>query len=229
MVQDICMIRLMFSSVRRQAFTGSEDICTGNNSLKMLSATSGSNTFAYIGPKLNQPLLQVLICVCLFVFGELDIFVRWKPLPEADVLSIWLHDDVIKWKYFPRYCPFVRGNHRWPVNSPHKGQLRWALMFSLICAWINDWVNYREAGYLKRHRTHYDVIVMHWNCLHIYCTGLSSLFEMITSVVTSHAQRVHDIFSRWRQCRHVLGKILLFIGEFLHICGILKVYGLIPS
>ena len=30
------------------------------------------------------------------------------------------HDDVIKWKQFPRHWPFVRGIHRWPVNSPHK-------------------------------------------------------------------------------------------------------------
>ena len=44
------------------------------------------------------------------------------------------HDDVIKWKHFPRYWPFVRGIHRSPVNSPHKGQWRGALMFSLICA-----------------------------------------------------------------------------------------------
>ena len=48
------------------------------------------------------------------------------------------HDDVIKWKHFPRYWPFVRGIHRSPVNSPHKGQWRGALMFSLICVWIND-------------------------------------------------------------------------------------------
>ena len=39
------------------------------------------------------------------------------------------HDDVIKWKHFPRYWPFVRGNHRSPVNSPHKGQWRGSLMF----------------------------------------------------------------------------------------------------
>ena len=32
------------------------------------------------------------------------------------------HDDVIKWKHFPRYWPFVQGIHRPPVNSPHKGQ-----------------------------------------------------------------------------------------------------------
>ena len=44
------------------------------------------------------------------------------------------HNDVIKWKHFPRYCVFVRRIHRSPVNSPHKGQWRGALMFSLIWA-----------------------------------------------------------------------------------------------
>ena len=45
-------------------------------------------------------------------------------------------------------------------NSQHKGRWRRALMFSLICAWINGWINNREAGDLRRHRAHYDVIVM---------------------------------------------------------------------
>ena len=47
--------------------------------------------------------------------------------------------------------------HRW---IPHKGQWRGALMFSLICAWINGWVNNREAGDLRRHCAHYDITVM---------------------------------------------------------------------
>ena len=70
------------------------------------------------------------------------------------------HDDVIKWKHFPRYWPFVRGIHRSPVNSPYKGQWRGALMFSLICAWTNGWIDNRDAGDLRRHGVHYDVIVM---------------------------------------------------------------------
>ena len=64
------------------------------------------------------------------------------------------HDDVIKWKHFPRYWPFVRGIHRSPVNSLHKGQRRGALMFSLICVWINGWENNHEAGDLRRYRSH---------------------------------------------------------------------------
>ena len=50
--------------------------------------------------------------------------------------------------------------HRSPVNSTHKGQWRGALMFSLICTWINGWVSNREAGDLRRQQAHYDVIVM---------------------------------------------------------------------
>ena len=69
-------------------------------------------------------------------------------------------DDVIKWKYFPRYWSFVREIHRSPVNSPHKGQRRGDLMFSLICARINSCVNNGEAGDLRRHPAHYDVTVM---------------------------------------------------------------------
>ena len=68
------------------------------------------------------------------------------------ISSSWIpkdHDDVIKWQHFPRYWPFVRGIYRSPVNFPHKGQWRGALMglfFFFICPRINGWVNNREAG-----------------------------------------------------------------------------------
>ena len=88
-----------------------------------------------------------------------DISLTFVPECWNENKSV-LHDVVIKWKHFPRYWPFVRGIHRSPVNSPHKGQWRGALMFSLIWAWITGWVNNREAGDLSRHRGHYDVNVM---------------------------------------------------------------------
>ena len=66
-----------------------------------------------------------------------------------------IHDDVIKWRHFPRYWPFVRGMHPW-----HKSQWRGALMLSLIYAWTNGGASNREAGDLRRHRAHYDVTVM---------------------------------------------------------------------
>ena len=84
----------------------------------------------------------------------------------------------MKWKHFPRHWPFVWGNHRPPVNSPHKGQWRGTLMFSLICASINGWVNNREAGDLRHHRVHYGVSVMTMQavCCCWFCLNLGVMF-----------------------------------------------------
>ena len=83
------------------------------------------------------------------------------PLNSGNEITITgTYDDVIKWKHFRRYWPFVRGIHLWSVNSPHKGQWRGALAFSLICVWINGWVNNGKVGDLRPHRTHYGATVM---------------------------------------------------------------------
>ena len=92
-----------------------------------------------------------------------------------------VYDDGVKWKHFPRYWPFVRGIHRSPVNSPHKGQWRGALMFSLFCAWINGRVNNRETGDLRRHRAHYDVIVINWTLWVQTSVNLESKYEAFHS------------------------------------------------
>ena len=73
-----------------------------------------------------------------------QLFDNWRvgmvvtdDLASADLQPPWWrgpigsHVDVIKWKHFQRYWPFVRGIHRSPVNSPHKGQWHGALMFFL--------------------------------------------------------------------------------------------------
>ena len=74
-------------------------------------------------------------------------------------VTVQHHDDVMKWKHFPRYWLFVWGIHWSPVNSPHKGQWRGALMLSLIFSWTNDWANNRNAGDFRRHHAHYAVTV----------------------------------------------------------------------
>ena len=106
-----------------------------------------------------------------------------SPGPTTGVtphLSQYNQDDVIKWKHSPHYWSFVRGTHwsdqrkpqssmslafvrgihRSPVDSPHKGQWHRALRFSLIYAWTNDWANNRDAGNFRCHGTHYDATVM---------------------------------------------------------------------
>ena len=92
-----------------------------------------------------------IVFVCLFVFPVLNLQTNfssmlnkpsifpwwfWKTLTHLQFRMRYLniedfqHNDVIKWKHFPRYWPFVRGIHRSPVNSPTKAsdaELWWFL------------------------------------------------------------------------------------------------------
>ena len=43
---------------------------------------------------------------------------------DGNMRTHYFHDDVIKWKHFPRYWPFVRGIHRSPQNSTSKSRTR---------------------------------------------------------------------------------------------------------
>ena len=125
------------------------------------------------------------------------------------------HDDIIKWKIFSRYWAFVRVIHRSPVNSPHKGQWRSALMLSLICAWINGWVNSREADDLRCHHAHYDVTVMAkglWIDLPLWHDAAVTFFMPRTSVpwccwLKINLPRCHVLYvipKLWMSATHIL-------------------------
>ena len=123
------------------------------------------------------------------------------------------HDDVIKWKHFPRNWPFVREIHRSPVNFPHKGQWRGALMFSLIYAWINDWANNREAGDLRRQQGHYDVIVMFlWNLFP--AVQLSINQHLVMHICITQPQWINTLRPK-ENSRHFVDGILkcIFLNE----------------
>ena len=123
-----------------------------------------------------------------------------------------------------------------PPVTPHKGQWRRALMFSLISAWINGWANNQDAGDLRCHLTHYDVTVM---LTHIQLAlsirlcetyrssghdwwksrrtmenmgGLIKLFDIIMFEILENCQKCilrsvkHDKFSQCLQHNSVLNK-----------------------
>ena len=94
-----------------------------------------------------------------------------RSMLVEELWGVYFHDDVIKWKHFSRNWPFVWGIHRSPVNCPHKSQWRGALTLSLPYAWINDWVNNRDVGDLRRCRAHYDATVM-FEVVYRYITGV---------------------------------------------------------
>ena len=70
-----------------------------------------------------------------------------------------IHDDVIKCKPFQRYCHVCENS---PVTCEFPAQrpvLRSFDVFSDLLL-INGWVNNGDDGYLRRHRSHYDVTVI---------------------------------------------------------------------
>ena len=80
----------------------------------------------------------------------MSVFVRTLFLP---------HDDFIKWKHFRYYWSFIRG-FPWILLTKASDAELWCL---LISAWTNGCVNNRDAVNLRRHRAHYDMIVIDWH------------------------------------------------------------------
>ena len=96
--------------------------------------------------------------------------------------------------------PFVRGIHRLLVNSPHKGQWRGGLMFSLT--WINGWANNSGAGDLRHHRAHCDVTVM------LKFASCLIKLTIVLYVITFLSSRTH-VSSKWHFKTSVRGTPLL--------------------
>ena len=88
---------------------------------------------------------------------------------------------------FSALLAICEGNSPVPEISPHKGQWRGALMFSLIWAWINGWVNNREACDLRRNRAHYDVVVM---VTHKGCGGIACYSHDKTALAISRPDEI---------------------------------------
>ena len=128
-----------------------------------------------------------------------------------------------------------------PVNSPHKGRWHEALMFPLICVWINGWENNHKAGDLKRYRAHYDVIIIcadigtrsgfkgsiyshwHWNnCMitraNVTHTGLGKMDHYIT---TKKKTAKHEPCVKLRRCNVVL---LYYVNIFFWKRPSLNIY-----
>ena len=67
-------------------------------------------------------------------------------------------------------------------------------MFSLICAWINGWVNNHEVGDLRHHRLHYDFIVILW-----FNTGWFSHIPQGTHIPSKALRQSYDCPSARKQ------------------------------
>ena len=151
----------------------------------------------------------------------LQIFVIWMLL-QTDSRKCGLLFPLLLWTWwrhqmetFSALLAICAGNSPVPMNSPHKGQWRGALMFTLICARINGWVNNREAGDLRRYRTHYDVIVMkfvmmaHYTLVHLFIIITQSCVKILN---IEHACKCKYILSS--ECLKCLSPVNSFSIRF---------------
>ena len=109
--------------------------------------------------------LNCLLKLCLSYSPSMEV--TWSRNISWDFgRQFWMTDrPSISWwrrqmETLSALLAICAGNSPLTLNSPHKGQCRGTLMFSLISAWINGWVNNGEAGDMRRHCAHYDGIVM---------------------------------------------------------------------
>ena len=163
-----------------------------------------------------------------------------------------LINNVIKWKHFPcswwrhqmetfsRYWPFVQGIHWSPVNSPHKNQWRGALIFSLICTWINGWAIDREAGDLRRYRTNFDVPVMYWPfVLGIHRWPVNSqckcqwhealVFSLICAWISGWVNNREAGDLRHHRAQYDVTVMILFFNSFIYQNQLLTIFSNILS
>ena len=112
----------------------------------------------------------------------------WDPLYKQ---RWWRH----QMETFSALLALCARNSPVPVNSPHKGQWRGALMFSLICARINDWVNNREAGDLRRRRGHCDVNVMRLTNIRTWIGNDMHSFTVLYLI--ARPQSIFDELTHW--------------------------------
>ena len=58
-----------------------------------------------------------------------------------------------------KYCGLIKCIVTCKLNTNYVVNCTWTFI-SLIYAWMNGWVNDRQAGDLRRHPAYYDAIVM---------------------------------------------------------------------
>ena len=127
------------------------------------------------------PPCLALPCIALSGFSMLLMChnFHYKPISISQCACIWSTVTSSVGNIFRVTGPLCGEFTGHRVNFPHKGQWRGALVFYLICAWINGWVNNREAGNLRRHRAHYDVTVSPFCSLTVITAF--SMFELLLS------------------------------------------------
>ena len=180
---------------------GSDESPRWGHSPKMRSGGSGNE-----GSLPNSFRWEFILFIKTHFYGEHSLHISWRSTHHLHIYFLFSW-----WRHQMEICSaslaFGRGIHRWL-----RGIHRWlgALMFSLICAWTNGWVNNQDAGDLRRHRAHYDVTVMWcriviqwfgqpWDAFGVQCVTLVQFWIGETGQIGGF----HALWKEWPQIWHI--------------------------
>ena len=160
-----------------------------------------------------------------FVWKD-DSYTAMSRLFHDDSYSIWRH----QMETFYKLLSLSVGILLVRVNSPHWGQWRGAFVFSLICAWLNGRVNNREAGDLRHHRAHYDVIVIlmvdqcvHWFYLYYYVVQDFACGCPVAPQLHNIGRHI-DIYIYIYMQMHMHMYVCIYLYIFIYICVCIYLY-----
>ena len=123
--------------------------------MKSILSTSWLNWSYLPGHWIETKPVRGLLCLVV-VCHKLFYPHIWGWLP-------W-HCSTPWWRYqmeiISALLALCAGNSPVTDEFPSQSPVTRSLDIFFICAWINGWVNNREAGDLRRHHAHYDVTVL---------------------------------------------------------------------
>ena len=108
---------------------------------------------------LNMSYLRSWYNACRIVLWQSSVLCTVSHMMYFTRTSMMMSSSGNIFRVTCHLCGEITG-HRWIPRTKASDAELWS--FSLICAWINGWVNNREDGDLRRHRANYDVIVTLW-------------------------------------------------------------------
>ena len=137
------------------------------------------------------------------IFVPADFLVPSGNTPSASTV-LTKYNDVTKWQQSPRYWPLVRGIHKSPVNSPHKGQGRGDLVF------------YFDQHLNKRLSQQSTSLI--WDALHslsYHCNERHVIFQ--------NSKATNDYVSLpWTRFRHSKWQAICNLITFFHLASVFE-------
>ena len=133
-------IKIVFRNIRK----------TIRRSRDRLNRLMGISLYMYIFAVTIKKPYHLRKSISVTLYTTISSYIFASTFVRRHAILVWLV-DVIKWKhFFSRYWPFMKRIHRWiPLTKPMTRYI-----FSLICAWTQEWANNRDAGDLRRHGAH---------------------------------------------------------------------------